>query len=131
MSSSKEIPRVRREHRSEAHIGRFITEAAADADNRVLRAVQGPPPTNEEKEILATAPHEQVRLYCRVAVTDLEFGEQQWFTITEEGKGDLARGEISLSSPIGRALLMEYPGSVVAVKAPGGTRFYRILRVEP
>lgn len=128
---SSDIPRVRREHRSESSIGKFISEASEEADARVLRAVTGPPPTDEEKERIAAAPREQVRLYCRVLVTDLESGEQEWFRLTEEGKADLAAGEISLSSPIGRALLMEYPGSVVAAKTPGGKRLYRILRVEP
>lgn len=129
--SPQNITRLRRESRSEAPIGKFVAEAGTEADNRVARAVQGPPPTDAEKEIMAASAHEPVRLYCRVLVTDLETGESEVYRLVPEGEGDPLRGEISLTSPIGRSLLMEYPGAVVAVRAPGGRRLYRILRVEP
>ena len=130
MSPSK-ITRLRRESRSEAQIGNFVAEAGAEADNRVARAVAGPPPTEAEAEILAGSAHEPVRLYCRVLVTDLQTGEREQYRLVPEGEGDLMRGEISFTSAVGRSLLMEYPGAVVAVKAPGGRRLFRILRVEP
>jgi transcription elongation GreA/GreB family factor len=126
----QKITRLRRESRSEAAIGTFVKEASAEADNRVARAVAGPPPADEEKEILAGSAHEPVRLYSRVLVTDLEQDEQLWLQVVEDGKGDPLTGAVSVSAPLGRALLMEYPGAVVAVRAPGGRRLYRILRVE-
>lgn len=128
--SPHHVTRLRRESRSEAHIGKFVTEAAAEADNRVARSIAGPPPTEAEAEILAAAAHEPVRLYCRVLLTDLEVGEQVSYRIVPEGEGDFERGDLSISSAIGRALLMEYPGAVVAVRAPGGRRLFRVLRVE-
>lgn len=122
--------RLRNEHRAEAAIGVYIGKAAEEADNRVARAIKGPPVTDEEAEILAGSKHEPVQLYTTVLVTDLELGEQHRYRILREGEGDLSKGEISISSPLGRALLMEYPGTVVAAKTPGGKRLYRILRVE-
>lgn len=130
MSASDHVTRVRRETRPEGHIGKFVAEAGAEADNRVARAVPGPPPTDEEKEILAQSAHEPVQLFSRVLVTDLETGEREAYRLVPEGEGDPLRGEISFTSPIGRSLLMEYPGAVVAVKTPGGRRLYRLLRVE-
>lgn len=128
--SSQHVTRLRRETRPEAHIGKFVSEAAAEADNRVARSVSGPPPTEAEAEILSGAAHEPVRLYCRVWLTDLECGEQLCYRIVPEDEADFERGDLSISSAIGRALLMEYPGAVVAVKAPGGRRLFRLLRVE-
>lgn len=128
--SSYKITRLRRETRTEAHIGKFVAEAAAEADNRVVRAIQGPPATDAEVTILETAAHEPVRLFSRVLITDLELGEQLQVRIVPEGEGDPGTGDLSISSPIGRNLLMEYPGSIIAVKTPGGRRLFRILRVE-
>lgn len=121
---------MRREHRSEAPIGAYIRKAGEEADERAARAVAGPPVTEAEAETLAGSAHEPVQMYSTVVVTDLALGEQQRYRIVPEGTGDPGRGEVSLSSPLGRALLMEYPGAVVRVKAPGGERLYRILRVE-
>jgi len=122
--------RVRREHQPEAPIGAYIRKAGEEADARVARALAGPPVTDAEAEILAGSAHEPVQVYRKVLVTDLALGEQERYRILPDGAGDPSRGEISLSSPLGRALLMEYPGAVVRVKAPGGERLYRILRVE-
>jgi len=122
--------RVRREHRSEDSIGAYIREAGEEADERAVRALSGPPISEAEAEILADSSHRPVQLYSTVLVTDLALDEQQRYRIVPEGSGDSGRGEISLSSPLGRALLMEYPGAVIRVKAPGGERLYRVLRVE-
>lgn len=127
MTSSK---RLRNEHRSETAAGSFINRAAEEANDRVVRAIAGPPVTDQEKEILAGSPHVPVQVYTTVVVTDLASGEQERYRIVPEGKGDPSSGEISVSSPLGRALLLEYPGVVVAAKTPAGTRLYRILRVN-
>ncbi|WP_374712822.1 GreA/GreB family elongation factor [Symbiobacterium terraclitae] len=121
--------RVRREYHSEEPIGAQIRKAGEEVDERAARAVAGPPVTEAEAEILAGSAHEPVQMYSTVVVMDLARGEQQRYRLVSEGEGDPERGEISLSSPLGRALLMEYPGAVVRVKAPGGERLYRILCV--
>jgi transcription elongation GreA/GreB family factor len=125
------VPRIRRETRPDERIGKFIEVAGVDADERVSRALQGPPLTETEQELLAAAAKEPVRLYTKVLVTDLESGELERFHLVRDGEGDPLAGKLSISSPIGRALLMEYPGAVVAAKTPGGKRLYRILQVEP
>lgn len=127
---AEHVTRVRREARPEASVGKFLEEAAVEAGNRIVRRIEGPPPTDAEKEILAGSAHEQARLYSHVLVTDLETGEQERFHIVRDGEGDPMTGALSIASPIGRALLMEYPGAIVAAKTPAGKRLYRILRVE-
>jgi transcription elongation factor GreA len=122
--------RMRRESRPESGIGAHINSAASDADARVLRAIAGPPPTEAEAQLIATAAREPVRMFTRVLVTDLETGEQERYTIVPHDEGNLEAGRITVGSPLGRGLLEEYPGSLVAVKTPGGKRLYRILQVE-
>ena len=129
--SSSDPKRLRNEHRAESGIGQAIERAAEEAGNRVVRALTGPPLTDAEKEILAHSKHEQAHLYTTVLVHDLQTGEFEQYRIVREGEGDLNKGEVSLSSPLGRAVLMEYPGAVVAAKTPAGQRLYRILRVQP
>lgn len=138
MEEEKEKPRpftsdpgrIRRESRPDAAIGSHITAAAAEADARVIRALQGPPPTEEEQAIIAASPREPATIFARVLLTDLETGDRETWRIVPHDEGDLAAGKISVGSPLGRALLQEYPGAVVASKTPAGKRLYRLLRVE-
>lgn len=45
-------------------------------------------------------------------------------------EADLEQGKISISSPIGRALLGKEEGDEVEVNAPGGKRIYEVLKVN-
>jgi len=45
-------------------------------------------------------------------------------------EADLDKGRISISSPIGRALVGKQEGDEVEVNAPGGKRIYEILKVR-
>ncbi len=45
-------------------------------------------------------------------------------------EADLEQGKISISSPIGRALLGKSEGDEVEVDAPGGKKLYEILKVS-
>lgn len=122
--------RLRRESRPETRVGGMVADAAAEADARVVRAIKGPPPSEAEQAIIAAGKREPARLFSKVLVADVESGEQERFTLVPHDEADLAAGKISIGSPIGRALLEEFPGAIVAVKAPGGKLLYRILSVE-
>jgi len=45
-------------------------------------------------------------------------------------EADLENGKISISSPIGRALLGKEEGEEVEVNAPGGKKLFEILEVR-
>lgn len=45
-------------------------------------------------------------------------------------EADLEQGKISISSPIGKALLGKEEGDEVEVDAPGGKRIYEVLKVN-
>lgn len=128
--SSAEPGRIRRESRPESPIGAAIKQAAAEAENRVLRQRGYPPPSPEEKALIADSPRSPSELFVTVLVADLESGERERYTLVPHDEADLAAGRISIGSPLGRALYQEYPGSVVTAKTPAGPRLYRILQVD-
>jgi transcription elongation factor GreB len=66
---------------------------------------------------------------CTVTVEN-EDGEEKLFSIVGADEFDAARGYVSWSSPIGRALLGSAEGDVVAFATPGGKTELEIIKVE-
>src|SRR5512145_581137 len=59
------------------------------------------------------------------ATVDLEdgsSGDPVSYQIVGEDEADIKQGKISITSPIGRALIGKYPGDAVEVQTPGGVR---------
>ena len=52
------------------------------------------------------------------------------YQIVGDYEADIAKGKISISSPIARALIGKEPGDEVEVQVPGGVRRYEILDVR-
>ncbi len=71
-------------------------------------------------------PHGVVAYGSRVTVKDLDEGEFQVYEIVFPEEVNAAAGRISLSSPIGRALLNKAVGDEVEVQIPRGKRTYQI-----
>jgi transcription elongation factor GreA len=65
-----------------------------------------------------------------VELEDLDSGEIVTYQIVGEDEADIKEGKISVSSPIGRALIGKSAGDVAEVQAPGGVREVEILAVE-
>ncbi|OOZ41743.1 transcription elongation factor GreA [Solemya pervernicosa gill symbiont] len=59
-----------------------------------------------------------------------ESGEEVTYQIVGEDEADIKAGQISLNSPIARALIGKSEGDVVSVDVPGGTRTFEILEVK-
>jgi transcription elongation factor GreA len=57
-------------------------------------------------------------------------GEPVRYRIVGEDEGDIPAGKLSVSAPLGRALLGREEDELVTVETPGGTRTYRILEVR-
>ena len=76
---------------------------------------------------LASIPHDVVAYGSRVTVEDNEEGSTIEYRIVFPEEVDAAAGAISLSSPIGRALLNRGVGDEVEVQTPGGKRSYSIV----
>jgi transcription elongation factor GreA len=63
-------------------------------------------------------------------VLDEGTGTVQRWTIVGSTEADRAAGKLSSESPIAKALLDQPVGASVAVQTPGGTRRFKIQRVE-
>ncbi len=65
-----------------------------------------------------------------VELYDTSNDEEVTYQIVGDLEADLAQGQISLSSPIARALIGKEEGDEVEVAAPSGARSYEILSVR-
>jgi len=65
-----------------------------------------------------------------VELEDMDSGEIVTYQIVGEDEADIKDGKISVSSPIGRALIGKSAGEVAEVQAPGGVRELEILDVK-
>lgn len=71
-----------------------------------------------------------VSLGNRVTVLDVEFEEEETYTIVGSTESDPSKGYISDASPIGQALLGKPEGEIVKVDAPAGEIELKILKIE-
>ena len=64
-----------------------------------------------------------------VKVLDMEFNEEESYTIVGSTEVDLAQNKISNESPIGEALMGAKKGQVVEAQAPAGVIKYKIISI--
>jgi transcription elongation factor GreA len=66
---------------------------------------------------------------AKVKLYDEGAGAEVTYQIVGDLEADIALGKISLSSPIGRALIGKYEGDEFTFEAPSGEKAYEILAV--
>jgi len=76
-----------------------------------------------------SVPKESVRFASRVVLENLDSGEEVEYMIVGQEESDIKRGRISVSSPLGTALLGKKPGDEVSLQAPGGKRVYEVVEI--
>ena len=64
-----------------------------------------------------------------VKVLDMEFNEEEVYTIVGSTEVDLSQNKISNESPIGAALMGAKKGQIVEAQAPAGVIKYKILSI--
>lgn len=79
---------------------------------------------------LDTLTSDKVIFGATVAVENVDTGEQKIFTLLGPDESDYANGSISISSPVGQALLGKEEGDEVSVDVPKGRVTYEILSIE-
>ena len=77
---------------------------------------------------ISSIPRDVVAYGSRVTVED-DAGESMAYNIVFPEEVDAAKGQISLSSPLGRALLNKAVGDEVEVQTPSGKRTYQIVEL--
>ena len=77
---------------------------------------------------ISSIPHDVIAYGSKVTVED-DKGQTIVYEIVFPEEVDAAKGHISLSSPIGRALLNKAVGDEVEVQTPSGKRTYEIVEL--
>lgn len=78
---------------------------------------------------LQTISRDRVGFGSRVTVRDLASGDVETYTLAFGDDLDFENSEISMRSPIGRALLGQRPGDVVQATLPSGSVRFEILEL--
>ncbi len=71
-----------------------------------------------------------VSIFSKVKVLDVEFDDEEVFTIVGSTEADPDSGKISDESPIGSALIGKKVGDVVFAETPGGAIEFKILEIS-
>ena len=93
--------------------------------------------TLEEKLATATVvendqdgPTDKIYFGTAADLKNLKTGDKLKFIFVAQDEADITKNKISITSPIGKALLGHKVGERVEVKIPAGTISYEILKIE-
>ena len=76
---------------------------------------------------MATLPKDQVVFGVTVKVKDLDFDDEEEFTLVGAGEEDYDLGKILVTSPLAQGLLGKKVGEKAKIEVPGGTNHFEIL----
>ena len=65
----------------------------------------------------------------KVLLENVETGEEVSYQLVGPDESDIEKGKISVSSPLGKALIGKEPGEEVILQAPGGKRCYEVVEI--
>lgn len=99
----------------------FIEGRLAELDDIVSRA---------EVIDLSKIKGTTVRFGATVRVADEDTDERITYQIVGTHEADIASGRLSVTSPLARALIGKSRGDSVEVTAPGGSKYYEIVKVS-
>ena len=77
----------------------------------------------------ATIKQSKVAFGAKVKVLDVEADTEYVFILVGPEEADVKQGKISISSPVGRALIGKDVGDTVTIKAPARTIEYEIVEI--
>ena len=73
---------------------------------------------------------EKATFGCYVTVADSDSGEKIKYQLVGPLESDINQNKISVTSPIGKALIGKAVGAEISVKAPRGTRSFEIMDIS-
>ena len=65
----------------------------------------------------------------RVLLENIDTGEDVEYQLVGPDESDIERGRISISSPLGRAIIGKKPGDELILVVPGGKRVYELVEI--
>ena len=65
----------------------------------------------------------------KVLLENIETGEDVEYQLVGTDESDIEKGRISVSSPLGQAILGKKPGDELTLQVPGGKRVYELVEI--
>ena len=78
---------------------------------------------------LSSLPKDRVALGSAVSLIDSETGKNLTYELVIPDMADFSKGLVSVTSPIGKALVGHRAGDEVTIRTPAGTRVYEIEKL--
>ena len=74
-------------------------------------------------------PRDRVVFGSRVLLENTETGEDVEYQLVGPDESNIEEGRISVSSPLGQAIIGKRPDDEITVQAPGGKRVYELVEI--
>lgn len=74
-------------------------------------------------------PKDRVVFGTSVLLGNVDTGEEVEYQLVGPDESDINQGRISVSSPLGRAMVGKKPGDEIILAAPGGKRVYELVEI--
>lgn len=98
----------------------FIEGRIGELEYKLANAdVIEPDKMNKEKAVFGS----------RVLLENIETGQDVEYQLVGPDESDIERGRISVSSPLGRAIIGKKPGDELVLQVPGGRRVYELVEI--
>ena len=74
-------------------------------------------------------PKDRAVFGTKVLLENIDTGEEVEYQLVGPDESDIGNGRISVSSPLGRAILGKKPGDELTLVVPGGKRIYELVDI--
>ena len=78
----------------------------------------------------STLKHDRISFGATVTLMDIDSEEESVYTLVGTEEADVKEKKISISSPVGKALIGKEVGDEVTIRAPGRTAHYEIADIS-
>jgi transcription elongation factor GreA len=75
-------------------------------------------------------PKDRALFACKVVLENIDTGESVEYKLVGQDESDIEKGRISVSSPLGQAILGKKEGDEIILQAPGGKRSYELIKIR-
>jgi transcription elongation factor GreA len=74
-------------------------------------------------------PKDRAVFACTVVLENVDTGEDVEYQLVGPEESNIGEGRISVTSPLGKAILGKKPGEEIMLNAPGGKRVYELVEI--
>ena len=74
-------------------------------------------------------PKDRAVFGSKVVLENIETGEDVSYQLVGPDESDIENGRISVSSPLGKAIIGRKPGDELTLQVPGGKRIYELVEI--